>query len=368
MDWKVRVVVVLVVASVIMSVIWLHYPEEEEEPPIRIGVIIPLTGIYSFRSIAGDGMKMAVDEINDNGGVHGRRIELVIEDSKSDPEEGVKAFERIEAKAEPVAYISLLSVVTEAIAPLAEDIGVVMVGLHVQKEDISMDRDWVYRISIDATDQADSLASILETQFVQDPAIVYFSGSPWSNIAHMVMEIIEDRGGNCTDVPFDESSPVYSAIIRNVTSSEAIVTIGLPHQVEGLVVAADEADFTGLIVTPTTGATPDMVANDAFEGVYMLAPLIYNPFYEFANKVKNRFNKTFSYTMTHQTAGGYDVMNIIANLLIKDGVDRVSLRESFGLGFHHSGILGSLKLPECCDAIAIPLYQVRVTGGVLEYL
>ncbi len=367
MDWRFKVVVVLVVATVITSVTWIYYQEDEEKPPIKIGVIVPLTGISSHLSRVRDGLKLAVEEINNDGGVHGRRIQLVIEDSKGDPEVAVKAFERNEAKAEPIAYISVLSSVTEALAPLAERAEVMMIGLHVTQENISKDRKWIFRLSINACDQAHSLVSILESLYIMDPAIIYYNASAPSSIAHMVEEEVEDMGGTYLDVPFEETSPDYASILRNATSREAIVTIGFASHVTGLVQAAREVNFTGHIIAPSVVSTPDNVEGGSLDGVYVSAPIIYNPAYKFADDAKSRFSKKFNEPMTHQSAGGYDIMNIIANLLRNVRPDRESLRVEFDLGFHHSGLLGSLFLDSCCDAIPIPLYQAQVENGTLVY-
>jgi branched-chain amino acid transport system substrate-binding protein len=61
-------------------------PAFAQQPPIKIGVPLPLTG-----ALAGGGTQIlwgiqyAADEINEAGGLFGRKIELVIEDTKGEP-------------------------------------------------------------------------------------------------------------------------------------------------------------------------------------------------------------------------------------------------------------------------------------------
>ena len=65
----------------------------EAEGPIKIGVLAPLTGEVSVYGIAAkNGIVMATDEINANGGVLDRQIELVILDEKGDISEAVNAY------------------------------------------------------------------------------------------------------------------------------------------------------------------------------------------------------------------------------------------------------------------------------------
>src|SRR6516225_10886242 len=66
------------------------------ETPIRIGLVDPLTGVYA--AIAQSevvGAKYAVEQINNKGGVLGRPIELLIEDSANDVGTGVQKTRKL---------------------------------------------------------------------------------------------------------------------------------------------------------------------------------------------------------------------------------------------------------------------------------
>jgi branched-chain amino acid transport system substrate-binding protein len=64
--------------------------------PIKIGTLTSLTGPFTPWGVqVNDGMQLAVDEINDDGGVDGRPLELVVEDDQSNAEEGGSAMERL---------------------------------------------------------------------------------------------------------------------------------------------------------------------------------------------------------------------------------------------------------------------------------
>ena len=63
---------------------------------IKVGVIIPLTGkLAKFGDIESNSFQMAVDEINEMGGINGKKIELIIEDTKGIPEIGRSATEKL---------------------------------------------------------------------------------------------------------------------------------------------------------------------------------------------------------------------------------------------------------------------------------
>src|SRR6201994_3239545 len=66
------------------------------ETPVRMGMVDPLTGVYA--AIAQNeviGAKYATEEINKNGGIMGRQVELLIEDSANDVGTGVQKTRKL---------------------------------------------------------------------------------------------------------------------------------------------------------------------------------------------------------------------------------------------------------------------------------
>jgi branched-chain amino acid transport system substrate-binding protein len=63
---------------------------------IKIGVNQPLTGVVAASgNFVTSGARIAADEINAKGGINGSKIQLVIEDNKSNPTEAVNATEKL---------------------------------------------------------------------------------------------------------------------------------------------------------------------------------------------------------------------------------------------------------------------------------
>ena len=64
--------------------------------PIKVGIISPLTGAWTVYGKAHiSGFELAVDEINAAGGVLGRKFELVVGDSKTEPRIVVEQANRL---------------------------------------------------------------------------------------------------------------------------------------------------------------------------------------------------------------------------------------------------------------------------------
>ena len=57
-----------------------------QQPPIRIGVVTPLSGTYAgIGQQVRWGLDLAASEINAAGGVMGRKLELIYEDEEANP-------------------------------------------------------------------------------------------------------------------------------------------------------------------------------------------------------------------------------------------------------------------------------------------
>jgi len=83
----------------------LDAPAIAQNEPIRIGYLPALTGPSSSTGIGiNRGTVMAVEEINAAGGINGRKIELVVRDTQSDPTKAVNAVAEL-AQRQKVAII-----------------------------------------------------------------------------------------------------------------------------------------------------------------------------------------------------------------------------------------------------------------------
>lgn len=84
----------LLVLAAVLSISGCERPPPE---PIKVGVILPLSGDYEIYGSAGlRGAELAVEEINRAGGVlGGRPLELVIGDNRTDPSESIRLARRL---------------------------------------------------------------------------------------------------------------------------------------------------------------------------------------------------------------------------------------------------------------------------------
>lgn len=102
---------------------WRYYPMLA--PPIQVGVLHSLTGTMAVsEKPLVDAVRLAVEEINAQGGVLGRLVEMVVADGKSDPKVFAEAAERlIEKNRVNVLFGCWTSACRKAVKPVVEKHG-----------------------------------------------------------------------------------------------------------------------------------------------------------------------------------------------------------------------------------------------------
>jgi len=117
---------------------------------IKIGISEPLTGpVAASGTYVTDGARVAADLINSQGGVLGRKLELVIEDNKSNPREAVNSAEKLILKDKvPVMMGAWGSTFTLAVMPKLVEYGVpLLVETASSGKITTAGNPWVFRIS-----------------------------------------------------------------------------------------------------------------------------------------------------------------------------------------------------------------------------
>ena len=122
----------------------------QSSAPIKIGVIEPLSGpVAASGNYVRMGAEIARDWANARGGVNGRKIELQIEDNKSDPKEAASAAEKLIVRDKVPAIMGAWgSSMTLAAMPKLEEYGVPMVVETSSAASVTKrGNPWVFRIS-----------------------------------------------------------------------------------------------------------------------------------------------------------------------------------------------------------------------------
>jgi branched-chain amino acid transport system substrate-binding protein len=149
------------------------------QKPIKVGMPIPLSGPPAlFGDPASKGAQMYVDELNAKGGVLGRKVELIIRDSKADANEAVRVAREMILK-DNVDFLvgTLTSAEGPAVSVVAKENKIVFIA-PIPKTDQLTAADklhpYVFRIAANTTMEGRSAAEIVAKWPVTKVATIAF--------------------------------------------------------------------------------------------------------------------------------------------------------------------------------------------------
>src|SRR5471030_1008674 len=139
------------------------------ETAIRIGMVDPLTGVYA--ATAGNevmGAKLAIEQMNAKGGIIGRQVELLVEDSANDVGTGVqKARKLIERDNVDFMIGDVNSGIAAAIAQVTSEKKILHIVSGGHTDSITgKDCKWnVFRVCNTTRMEANSVSSVLYSKY-----------------------------------------------------------------------------------------------------------------------------------------------------------------------------------------------------------
>lgn len=146
--------------------------DEKEDAPLRVGMILPLTGDFSFFGYqATIGASIAVKEINLQGE---RQIEVLYEDSTCKPAPAVSAYKRLtEQEKVDVLLGPACTGAIMAIAPIAQKTRRPFIALLDAGTKVSKAGDQVYSIGFSSEDEGHLVAEYLNRNQLSRVGIIY---------------------------------------------------------------------------------------------------------------------------------------------------------------------------------------------------
>ena len=83
-------------AVIILLIIVVSVGTHKQSESYRVAALLCLTGdAATWGQNAQRAIQLAVDEANAKGGINGRKVEVIYEDTAADPKKAVSAFERV---------------------------------------------------------------------------------------------------------------------------------------------------------------------------------------------------------------------------------------------------------------------------------
>jgi branched-chain amino acid transport system substrate-binding protein len=143
---------------------------------IKIGVTQPLTGAFAASgNYVAQGARIAEDEINKAGGVLGKKVQLIVEDNKSNPTETVSTVEKLIQKDKvPLLIGAWSSTLTLAAMPKLEEYRVPMIVETSSSGKITTSGNpYIFRISPTSAMEAQAFRPLVAKMGIKKADFLY---------------------------------------------------------------------------------------------------------------------------------------------------------------------------------------------------
>src|SRR3954447_21765028 len=236
---------------------------------IKIGVIEPLTGPFAASgTYVVNGAKIAADEINAKGGVLGQKIELIIEDNKSNPTEAAAVAEKLMTRDKtPVLMGAWGSSLTLAVMPKLQEYETAMIVETSSAGKITTSGNpFVFRISPPSAVEAAAFKNIVDKLALKKVDFLVINNDWGRGTAEDFSRMMKDKGISIGLVEtMDQSAQDMSAQLAKIKASDS-ETVIVTTAVDQLTLIFKQAAALGLkkrIITTGGSQNPDQIIAQA---------------------------------------------------------------------------------------------------------
>jgi branched-chain amino acid transport system substrate-binding protein len=301
--------------------------------PIRIGTLTSLTGNFAPWGLqVRDGMQLAVDEINEDGGVDGRQLELVVVDDQSDAEAGSSGIERLIDDGVVAIGGTISSDVGLATARTAEELETPLFLVKAGSQDIlTANSRYTFRTCLPAAPMvAGPIAQYAEEEGISRVGAIV-ADYAWGQAIRSALE--EEFAAADIELQV-EVAPVpetdFTTYLRSIESFDPELLVATGHPPGTGPITVQSADL-GLDI-PVTGSYAPLAgvvegAGDAAIGRYAdfdCADFESDEYQELATRYLAASENTF---MEDDAVAGYGIVQMIAQAVGEVGDDPAAIAE-----------------------------------------
>jgi len=201
---------VFVVAALVALSFFLNASCTKSSRIIKIGAILALSGdAAKYGQSCKNGIDLAVSMVNAHGGVQGKTIEILYEDSEAQPSKALSAFQKLVTISQVPAILGpMSSSEVLAVAPRAEREHVVVLTPTASAASISSAGDFVFRNVASDIYEGTEMAKFSRTQLnLSRAAIIYVNNDFGIGLKDAFTSCFVELGGTITNTQaFDQEA------------------------------------------------------------------------------------------------------------------------------------------------------------------
>ncbi len=329
---------------------------------IKIGVYGDLTGqTSSFGQSTKNGSQMAADEINAQGGINGRQVQLIHEDDQGEPGKAAIVVNKLINQDQVRALIGeVASSNSLAAAPHAQEAKVPMISPSSTNPKVTQVGDYIFRVCFIDPFQGEVMAKFASNSLkAKKAAILYDSNSDYSKgLVQFFKQAFTKLGGEIvTEKAYTQRDRDFTGQLTAIRDLKPDV-IYVPGYYQEVGVIAKQTKQLG-ISAPLLGGdgwdSPQLwdLGGDSLNGSFISnhysvddpTPAIQ----DFVKRYKAKYNGTAPDAIA---ALGYDAMMVLADSIKRaNGTECAALRNAIATTKDFKGITGVISLNEERNAV-----------------
>ena len=327
---------------------------------VKIGLSAPITGNNAeFGENFKYAVQMAADQINAKGGIKGKKVEIVVMDSKGDPKEAAVIAQKFVQDRDIVAEIGDFSSTScLAAAPIYERNGLVQLSPTASHPDFAKSGEYMFGIV--GTQDAEgpfNVKYIAQEYLKLKSAAIIFINNDWGVVTkERFAKAAKDNGLNITsEQPFFEGEKDFNAVLTKIRQSnpEGIYIAAMYNEASLIARQIKKMGWNVKMLAPSSVFSESLLSlgGEAVEG------LATNTFFSLNDPDKDvqAFIKGFKQRANRDpnlhAACAYDSMMLLASVMEKVGFDRKAIRNELAKTKGFEGVTGTITFTSVGDVV-----------------
>lgn len=331
----------------------------ENSEPLKLGMVGPLTGNTATYGISvKNGVEIALDEFNSNGGYNGQIVELAAEDSRGDQTEASNATRKLIEQDKVFAIVgAVLSGETLTAAPTANDAGIPMISPSATAPGVPEVGPYIFRNCIADNVQASQMAEYAVNELgLKRFAVMYTNNDYGLALKNAFTETAQNLGEVVGVEAYMDGDNDFRAQLSKLKqqSPDAIYIGGYYTEAAKIAQQAKQQGLENVVILGGDGFySPQLVelGGDAVEGAIFTAGFFSGDTAEPVQKFVTAYKAKFNSEPDMFAAQAYDAANIVLAALKEVGPDPKAIQEKMAATKDFPGITGTTSFDENGDAV-----------------